>query len=150
MTKIDKGAIRERMLALEEAELAAAREHYEAYLADSQLDDRETHDTDDQSMARTAADLAHAFEGPIHGHEAKIAVLRALDFGPKTEVEPGAVVSLGRRHFVVAVSTQEFDCDGRSYMGISLDSPIYRRMEGLAAGDTFEQNGKNVKITSVA
>ena len=95
MTRVDKTLIRERMLALESADLEAAREQYEAYLKDSQLDDQEAFTTDEISVARGTADIAHALEGPAAIHEAKIAAIRAMDFGPKAEAEAGAVVTNG-------------------------------------------------------
>ncbi|WP_368186934.1 hypothetical protein [Aestuariibius sp. HNIBRBA575] len=141
MPHAKKSALRDAMLALESAELESAREHYETYLAESHLDDRSSIDRDEMSQARINADLAHSFDAPIHTHEAKIVALQSLDFTPKSEVEPGAVVSFGGRNFVVSVSTRKFDCNGETYMGISVDTPIYRQISGLQEGDEFEQNG---------
>ena len=39
-----------------------------------------------------------------------------MDFGPKSKVEEGAVVKLGGRFFVIAVSTGKFVCDGNEIM----------------------------------
>lgn len=149
MTHAAKAALKARMLELEQHELDVAREHYDEYLKDSQLDQREYRDKDEIAMARTAADLAHGFDHPIHAHEAKIEALRDLDFDPKDTVEPGAVVSFGGRHFVVAVSTTRFECDGQTYMGISLDSPIYQAISGLQAGESFDWRGQEHVIDEV-
>lgn len=144
-----KTELRDQMLALEAEALETAREHYEAYLAESRLAENEPHERDEVAAARAAADLAHGFDDPIHDHEAKIAALEALDTGPSEVVEPGAVVTLNGRHFIVAVSTQKFDCGGETYMGISRESPIYKKMAGMAAGDRFEQNGVTMEIEDV-
>ena len=42
-----KKAIIDRLMALEAQELEAAQAHHEAFLKESQLDDREVHDKDD-------------------------------------------------------------------------------------------------------
>ncbi len=149
MTRVDKTLIRETMLALETADLEAAREQYEAYLKDAQLDDREAFTNDDMANARETADIAHALEGPAAMHEAKIAAIRTLDMGPKTEAEAGAVVRFGGRNFVLAVATGSFDVAGQAFMGIAMDSPIARKVAGLAKGDKFEQNGRAVKLDDV-
>lgn len=149
MTDLDKSALRDAMLALEAAELDAAREHYEAYLAESRLAENEPHERDEIASARIAADLAHGFDAPIHTLEAKIDVLENLDFGPKTEVGPGAVIAFNGRHFVVAVATKKFDFAGQTYMGLAQDSPIYAKIEGLTEGDSFEHNGKDMSIERV-
>ena len=147
MTRVDKSLIRERMLALEAADLEAAREQYEAYLKDSQLEDQEAFTTDEISVARETADIAHALEGPAAIHEAKIAVIRTMDFGPKAEA--GAVVSFGGKNFVLSVATGTFEAGGQTFMGIAMDSPVAQKIASLGKGDTFEQNGRAVKLKDV-
>jgi transcription elongation GreA/GreB family factor len=144
-----KKAVHDKMLALEEAELASAIEHYRRFLSDARLDDREQHDNSDIAEARENADLAAAFDHPVHTHKAKIAAIEATDFGPAESVGPGAVVRFNDRSFVVAVSTTRFDCEGTTYMGISTQSPIYRAMAGLQAGDSFQYNGKTFEVQDV-
>jgi len=144
-----KAALRYRMLSLEAAELTTAKEHYESFIADAKLDDLEQHDNSEIAEARESADLAAAFDHPVKDHRAKLDVLETLDFSIKERVEPGAVVGFGGRHVVVAVSTVQFDHDGVRYMGISPQSPIFKAMEGLAAGDLFIFNGKEVTIDEV-
>ena len=68
-------------MSLEEQELATAQAHYDAFLKDSQLDDREGHDKDDIAASRENADLAAAFDAPVHAHHAKIDVIENTDFG---------------------------------------------------------------------
>jgi len=149
MSRIDKEELRQRMLALEEAELKAAREHYESYLADSRMATNEPHERDEMAAARTAADLAHGFDHPIHDHEAKISALEAMDFSARDVAEPGAVVEFGGKAFVLAVATGAFEAGGMRYMGISLDSPIAQALSGLAAGERFGFNGREIEIDAV-
>ena len=144
-----KTALRDRMRSLEEAELAEAVAHYESFLNDARLDGREAHDKDDIADARESADLAAAFDHPVHTHQVKIDAIEAADFSLTDSVKPGAVVSFGNRHFIVLVSTTRFECAGRTYMGISPLSPIYRAMEGLKAGDSFAFNGREITLQDV-
>lgn len=144
-----KAALRDRMLSMEAAELTVAKEHYERFLLDAKLDDREQHDNSEIAEARENADLAAAFDHPVKDHSAKIDVLENLDFSVTDTVQPGAVVSFGGRHAIVSVSTTQFEHDGVSYIGISPQSPIYQSMDGLAAGDSFVFNGKDIRIDDV-
>ena len=144
-----KQAIRDRMLALEESELATAQSHYEAFLKDAKLDEREQHDLGEISEAREQADLAIAFEHPVQDHSAKLEAIESGDFSVKDVVEPGAVVKLGGRRFVVLVSTSRFDCEGKTYMGISQQSPIYKAIAGLAEGEDFTFNGRTMTLEVV-
>ena len=144
-----KQAIRASLLALEEAELATAQEHYRAFLDDAALGGREGHDNSDIAESRENADLAAAFDGPVQTHQARFDAIEGLDFSPADTVRPGAVVVLDGRHFVVAVPTTRFTCEGTEYMGISTQSPIYLALEGLAKGDKINRAGRALTIEEV-
>ncbi|MGV6848756.1 MAG: hypothetical protein ACWA5A_10290 [Marinibacterium sp.] len=141
--------LRDRMRAMEETELATALAHYEAHLKEARLDDREQHDNDDIADAVSEAELAKAFDHPVHTHQAKLAAIEEIDFGLTDTVRPGAVVVFNNRHFVVSVSTARFDCEGTTYMGISTQSPVYKAIEGLSKGDVFTLNGREIELQDV-
>ncbi|MBO9435626.1 hypothetical protein J7394_15505 [Ruegeria sp. R13_0] len=145
----EKKAIIDRLMSLEAQELATAQAHYDAFLKDAQLDDREGHDKDDIAASRENADLAAAFDAPVHAHHAKIDVIENTNFGITDTVQPGAVIKFNNRRFVVCVSTTRFDVDGKTYMGISTQSPIYLAMIGLQAGDIFTHNGIEFEVQDV-
>ena len=105
---------------------------------------------DEQAQAELASDLSEAFDDTVHSNANKIEKLAAIDFGPKSKVEEGAVVKLDGRLFVVAVSTSKFVCDGKEMMGISTQSPIYAELEGKRAGDAISFNGRELVIEEVA
>ena len=144
-----KKVIVDHLMSLEEQELATAQAHYNAFLKESQLDDREGHDKDDIAASRENADLAAAFDAPVHAHHAKIDVIENTDFNVTDVVRPGAVVKFNNRRFVVCVSTTRFEVDGKTYMGISTQSPIYLVMAGLQAGDVFTHNGIEFEVQEV-
>jgi len=144
-----KQAIHDKMLALEENELATAIEHYERFLHEAVLDGREGHDNSQLVEARKNTDLAAAFDHPVHTHQAKIEAIEATDFSVTDIVRPGAVVGFNGRRFVVVVSTTKFDLDGQTYMGISVQSPIYKAIDGLQAGDSFVHNGHGITLDEV-
>ena len=144
-----KMSLRDRMLELEATELSTAQEHHERFIEEAKLDGREQHDTSDMAEARENADLAAAFDHPVKDHHAKIDVLENLDFSVTEHVRPGAVVGFGGQFVVVSVSTARFDHEGATYMGISPQSPIYKAMDDLEAGQSFVLNGKAITIEDV-
>lgn len=144
-----KKSVHDCLMSLEEAELATAIAHYEAFLQNSQLDAREVHDKDDFVASRENADLAVAFDTPVQTHHAKIDAIENTDFSLMDVVGPGAVVKFGDRRFIVCISTTRFDVGGVTYMGISTQSPIYRAMAGLKAGESFSFNGRDLEIQDV-
>ncbi len=146
---MDKNALRTALLALEGHELQAARDAYAGYLAASRPDDSEASGVQAHSLAVEDAELAEGLEAPLQSAEAAMARLQAIDFGPKDEVAPGALLSIGGQRFVVAVATRPFDVHGATVMGVSTDSPLYQAARGLGAGDAFELGGKARTIDSV-
>jgi hypothetical protein len=146
---VDKECIKQTMLKLEKDELDHAIEKYQEYFESARLDRTEPLEFDEKGQAKTAANYAESFEQPVHAHSEKIEKLRAIDFGPKTKVEVGAVVKFGGRHFVIAVATGRFVCEGNCLMGISPLAPIYAELEDKAAGDTIEFQGRLLSIEEV-
>lgn len=146
---IDKEHLRQSMLNLTEAELAQTEKTYGEFLSSARLDQSEPVESDEQSQAEAAAELALAFDDRSHEAKAKIAAIQQIDFGPKTEVGPGAVVKLGHRYLVIAVSTDAFVCQGHTFVGISPHAPIYEAIEGKVAGEVCEFAGKSLRIAEV-
>jgi hypothetical protein len=93
--------------------------------------------------------LAEALDDTLHDYADKLEKLRTIDFGPKSAVEEGAVIKLSGRHFVIAVSTSKFTCDGREFMGISTMAPIFEAIEGARTGETVQFNGRDLIVEDV-
>ena len=148
--EMNKEIMKQTMLSLEARDLESAREKYLEYVGSARLDRSEPIEDDEQAQAELASDLSEAFDDTVHSHSDKIEKLSAMDFGPKSKVEEGAVVKLGGRFFVIAVSTGKFVCDGNEIMGISTQAPIYAELEGKRAGDAISFNGTELVIEEVA
>jgi|ERR1700754_957190 hypothetical protein len=146
----DKAFFRNTILSLEAEKLNFSREAYIDYLKGTAWDAGEPSDHDGASHRSSDAELAEGFECPLHTHTEALAKLQRIDFGPKSEVEEGALVRFGGQWFVIAVSTAEFACDGVNYIGISTQAPIYNAMAGKRAGEIFEFRGRHISIEDVA
>ena len=64
----------------------------------------------------------------------------------KKKVEFGAIIISDSSKYVIAISSGKIECDGEVYYAISPAVPIYKAMEGLKQGDSFEFNGKKQTI----
>lgn len=145
---IDKPALARTMRSLEEAAIQAAEHSYQEILSEARIDRDETVDLDVAAQSATTSNLAGQVEQQLQEHRTNLRQLEAVDFGPRTEVELGAVVKLvgDDRHLVVAISTSAFECDGIAYMGISPRAPLYRAMEGLEEGESFDLGERELEI----
>lgn len=147
--RVAKDVLKTTMLGLEADQLQASREAYSTYLENARLDRTESLDSQDLSQAVQSGRYAEAFDAPIHNHERAIEQIEALDFGTVDVVGPGAVVLWNGQNFVIVALTQEFECQGQTFMGISCDAPITAALLGKSAGDAFEVNGISQVIDDV-
>jgi len=147
---MDKSRIRDRLLSLEAAELQDTGEAYREYVTGAHIDTGELTDAQDQSQAAQSRNLSEAFECPLHDHLEKINLLEKIDFGPKTKIEPGAVVKFDDRYYVIGVATGRFSYDGEPFIGISTQAPIYEQLEDRQEGELFRFNGHEHLIQEVA
>ena len=147
---MDKQRIQTRLLTLEAHELEDTREAYEGYVASAHIPVSGAIDDQDQSQAVQARNLSEALEGPLHDHLSKLDALKRIDFGPKTKVEPGAVVKLDGRYFVIGVATGPFDCEGQTLIGLSTQAPIYDELADRTEGERFSFRGREHTVQEVA
>jgi hypothetical protein len=64
----------------------------------------------------------------------------------KDKVEFGAIIISDISRFIVAISSGKIEVDGMIYYAISPAVPLYKAMEGMKAGESFEFNGKRQTI----
>lgn len=149
---IDKQALKKTLLSLKQDVIAQADAAYQDFVSGAQLDAEQTIDDDTIAQAVTQRNLAEEAEARLHEHQGHLDLIEAVDFKSKSTVAPGAIVKLegSDRHLVVALATAGFVCEGRPYLGISTDSPLYVAMAGLSAGDSFELNGRERTIELVS
>ena len=57
--------------------------------------------------------------------------------------------SVAERPLVIGVSTDEFSCQGKQFVGISQAAPIYATLEGKRAGETCEFRGRKLRVDEV-
>lgn len=82
--------------------------------------------------------------------ERQILLLRNVD--PKSEhdsVQFGSLVYTDMGLLLIAAAQERIKVGDQDVLGISTAAPIYKKMEGLKAGDKFEMNGMKHEIKAV-
>jgi len=146
---INKAKLRAMLLQLEALSIAESTGLYESHLETARLDLSEPDDQGQRSQQEQSAVEAQRFDEQSHLHEVHRKVIETLPLARTDIVEPGAVVNVNNRYFVVAVPTQVMAIDGIDIMGISAESPLYEAMAGLRAGETFDFQQKTFVVTDV-
>lgn len=146
---INKAKLRAMLLQLEALSIGELTGLYQSNLDTARLDLSESNDQGQRSQQEQSAVEAQRFEEQSHLHQKHRNVIEALPLGRTAVVEPGAVVNVNNRYFVIAVPTQVISIDGIEIIGISVESPLYEAMAGLRAGETFEFRQKTFVVTDV-
>lgn len=149
MRQMNKSALKDILLRLEQVSIQDAHTHYMTYLNGALLDSAAVGDTADQAQIFQSGEVAQKVEHQLHAHERHLQKIRSIDFDRKQIVEEGAVVKVNGRHLVIAVPTPTFQFNGVEMLGMSADAPLAMAMAGLQAGDTFEFNRKRFEIAEV-
>lgn len=80
----------------------------------------------------------------------ELAFLNSLDITKESSVvEPGAAVITDKLSFFIGISSEKFQIDGLTVVGISTRAPIYANMRGLKKGSSFRFNETNYVIEEV-
>ena len=100
--------------------------------------------------SNSADDLLHVMVQELAFVNAEMEILKSLDPDHiSKQVERGAVVCTDQRDFFIAVSSEEVDVNGEKVFGMSDKAPLYAKMKGLKAADTFQFNETIYKIIDI-
>lgn len=69
--------------------------------------------------------------------------------GTMDSIQYGALVHTDKRNFLIATSVEEFEVNGRPYLGVTSKAPLIQKLMGHKAGDEVEFNGVKYKIKEV-
>lgn len=145
----DKSKLRKVLLQLEAVSIQEAARLYQAHLEGAHLDLSDSDGQGQRSQQEQSGVEAQRFEEQSHLHERHREVIESITFGHNDRVEPGALVKVNDRYFVVAVPTQPVQFGDVEILGISIESPLFEAMKGLKAGERFELNQKSFVVNDI-
>ena len=146
---MNKQAIKNYLLQAEMDKVNTTNNNYESYLKSNKIDGEQVIDLDDQSHLHESDELASSLDKQVHLHEQSLENIRGLNFDSKSEVVPGAIVETNNVNFVIGVSSPMFELEGKKFIGVSTEAPIYKCMEGKGPGDECVYNKSSFKIVSI-
>ena len=148
-TMINKTALKEAMLSAEHGKVNLLEEEIEDFISNGNMDNDNVIDIDDESHAEQRRVDYRRLDGQLHEHSEHINTLKAISFEEKDTVGPGAVVELDNRFIVVAVAETKFKFNGRNFIAISTDAPLYQSIKDKKAGDACQFRDRSFTIKSV-
>ena len=129
----------------EVTQLIKDKRNEEDGITQGQIDaDALSHNTEDQ-------DNILAMQQKVISIKAQLTLINKFkDVRPSSIADPGSLVFVQDQAFYVSTSVESFHHKGHKITCISVDTPMYKGMKGLKAGDNFVCNGKNYTIQNIA
>lgn len=104
-----------------------------------------------QSTANQLREQAMRDRADAEKHEQTIAALERLDTNIETSaVQLMSLVDTNHGTFLVSLAARPVELDGKKYMFLATDAPIYSEMMGKTKGDTFSFRGIAYEILNVS
>lgn len=113
------------------------------------MDEDNTLDPEDYSHQYEAGEMEQLVRVQLNKARRQLEMFNSLDFTVKNRVSPGAYIETDQFNCLVAFATPPFHVDGKTVVGISVDSPIYASMLGKKAKDSFSFGGKTYQILQI-
>lgn len=145
-----KETIKNRILENERADLEALKGMHAIYAGATDLDEESSLGYEDFAKQDESRESARSLEARIARAEGILNAFLQVDFGAKSKVEPGALVITDSLSFLIGIASATFEHEGKSYIGLNVDAPIYTALEGATAGDEVMFNEKKYKIQQIS
>lgn len=115
----------------------------------SDLDESQTIDRDDLSKQGESTDMEMRLNLQLRNAEEDLkAVKNALE-QQCDKIQQGALIKTDKRWFFVGVSNPSINVNGQSLISFSTSAPVYKKVEGMKAGDTFKLGDKTFAIEKI-
>ena len=144
-----KEEIKNRIIEIEREGINGLKQVFQTYAEAADMDEESTHDPDDYSQQDQSRDSARNLELRINRAKMDLDSFLNLDFSEKSKVEPGALVLTETLNFFIGISVTPFDHEGKKFIGLNTEAPIYTALVGKKSGDSVEFNGQKYKIKDV-
>lgn len=144
-----KEAIRNQIIDNERNELKGLKEMYLTYANAADLDEETTLSSDDYVHQDQSRDNAKNLEVRMNQIKIRLDNFLNLNHDAKQKVEPGALVLTKTLNFYIGVSASMFKYEGKTYIGLETNAPIYAALMNAKAGDQIQFNGQTYDIEEV-
>jgi transcription elongation GreA/GreB family factor len=124
----------------------------EAIKNDEVIDGNESYDQKDLALKSQQDDEQALLSKEMRFAKEEMATLQSLRSDVRTahsQAELGAVVLTDQTRFYICVSIEQFQADGDSYVGLSVRSPLFQKMQGKKTGERFTWRKKKYKIIAI-
>lgn len=146
---MDKVKVKQHIVKIQAAVVADLEKAFSRDLASADIDETETKDPEDYSHQTELNEMARTQELRLQRSKLDLRYIEDLPLEKNDLVEEGALVETETYHFYIGIAVHPFKIDGKQIAGISMESPIYRAMQGRTEGESFTYNDNRYTIKSI-
>lgn len=141
--------IKQHLIQLKEEEISKLVEIERMYESAKDLDEESVIDLDDLSHQNQNSEAAANIIMRIERERNNLSIFKTTKPENSTEVEIGNIVFTNQVNLVIGLSFKPFDWNGKKFVGISKEAPIYSALADKKEGDAFEFNGLKYEILQI-
>lgn len=146
---IDKQDLKQKLISLQKGVIERIEDKISTDHSMVDVDESDTIDPEDLSHQAESSETKQLFTRQLLKAEEDLRILEKIDFSIKHKAMPGSLVQTDKFNFIVASATTPFDYNGLHITGISIESPIYKQMKDLSAGESFTLSGHEYQIKAI-
>lgn len=144
-----KETIKNQIFENEKADIEALKKMHKIYADSADLDEESSLGNEDFAKQDESRESARSLEVRINRTQNLLDNFSKIDFGQKDKVEEGALVLTNSLNFLIGIASALFEYEGKSYIGLNTDAPIYEVLRGAKTGDKITFNEKEYTITEI-
>lgn len=144
-----KEEIRNKIIENERTQIIGLQQMLKTYSEAADLDEESTLDPEDFSHQKQNFESADNLSKRISRIKQALDSFINLSIEGFSKVEPGALVLTDSLNFYVGISASQFQHEGKTYLGLNTDAPIYSSFQNEKGGSEVNFNGKKYKIEKV-
>lgn len=146
---MDKKKLKNKVAEIIEKNINHLKEKVELVHSMVDIDELDVIDEEDFSHQFESNEIEQLVKSQLNKEEDSLRLLKSLDFGNKSVCSPGVVINTTDFNFIIGVPTVPFEFEGKQYVGISVNSPIYQVLKNAEIGEEFNFRGNNYTIESI-
>lgn len=144
-----KETIKNQIIKNEQGDLDALQGMYEIYVGAADLDEESSLGHEDFAKQDESRESARSLKNRIDRAQNLLDAFLKLDFGAKSKVESGALVQTDSMNFFIGIAAAIFEFEGKKYIGLPTNAPIYKLLQNAKVGDEVTFNQKKYRIQNI-
>lgn len=106
-------------------------------------------DMGDKAQLNARTEISEKLDKHTQIHEKNLKFIKNLSFEPTSIIELGAIVETDKIFLIISTSIKPFEYDNKQFVGVSINAPLYKCLEGKTIGEECIYNDVKFVIRNI-